>query len=255
MNKQLLVIVVLLCIVAALFGVINSLRLPPEKARIAIVLDDWGNNSSHLVELYKIREPITLAVMPQLPYSAVVAREARKNRYEVILHVPIESYGNKSPEPATLYCSMTPEQIQEKLSALLDDVPGISGVNNHQGSRGTEDLVMMDVVMKELHSRHLFFLDSLTTSRSVCSGVAASVGVKFAKRDVFLDLPPGRLTDEQVREHVRKQLEILYLRAVNKGSAVGIGHDRKTTLEVLQEVMPRMRKQGIRFVFLSELER
>ncbi len=37
------------------------------------------------------------------------------------------------------------------------------------------------------------------------------------------------------------------------GLAIGIGHDRKTTLEVLREAMPELEKEGFKFVFVSEL--
>jgi polysaccharide deacetylase 2 family uncharacterized protein YibQ len=37
------------------------------------------------------------------------------------------------------------------------------------------------------------------------------------------------------------------------GSAVGIGHDRKITLEVLRDVMPQLAKEGYKLVFVSEL--
>jgi polysaccharide deacetylase 2 family uncharacterized protein YibQ len=39
------------------------------------------------------------------------------------------------------------------------------------------------------------------------------------------------------------------------GQAIGIGHDRKITLEVLKEVMPSIEKEGYKFVFVSELIR
>jgi len=37
------------------------------------------------------------------------------------------------------------------------------------------------------------------------------------------------------------------------GHAIGIGHDRKVTLEVLKEVMPELDREGFKFVFVSEL--
>jgi polysaccharide deacetylase 2 family uncharacterized protein YibQ len=41
--------------------------------------------------------------------------------------------------------------------------------------------------------------------------------------------------------------------ARSKGYAVGIGHDRKKTLEALTEAIPRLKKEGYRLVYLSEL--
>ncbi len=248
------VCVVFLALVAAGLGVIIArMQMTPEKGRVAIVLDDWGNNSSHLALLYRIRIPLTVAVLPNLRYSDLVALEAGRKGYQVILHLPMEAHGNRSSEADTLLCAAEPAVLQAQAARLLDQIPGISGVNNHQGSLATEDHVLMGIVMQGLKDRGLFFLDSMTTSRSVCSDAARAIGVPFAKRDVFLDLPQGKLDDGQVRQYIRMQLEKLCDIALRKGSAIGIGHDRLSTLDVLREVVPFFRKRGIRFVYISEL--
>jgi polysaccharide deacetylase 2 family uncharacterized protein YibQ len=41
--------------------------------------------------------------------------------------------------------------------------------------------------------------------------------------------------------------------ADEKGWAIGIGHDRRNTLEVLKEEMPKLEKEGYKFVYVSEL--
>ena len=223
------------------------------KARIAIVLDDWGYYSSTLPLLHEIRRPITIAILPNHTYSRQVAAYAQKNGYQTILHLPLESRNNKGAEEDTLYCAMDENQMREQLERLIRIVPGISGVNNHQGSQATENARMMEIILTELNKEKLFFLDSLTTSGSVCSQVAKHVGIRFAKRDVFLDTPPDRLDEDRLRAYIARQLDQLAGIAMKRGYAVGIGHDREVTLSVLKESMPLLEKEGIKFVFLSEL--
>ena len=231
-------------------------RVTPEvKGRIAIVLDDWGYNLADLSLLYEIKNPVTIAVLPNLQYSKQVAVKAKENGYQAILHLPLESKSNKSPEKDTLYCNLDNRNLTLNLRQILGSVPDIFGVNNHQGSKATEDPRVMGIVFTELRKRKLFFLDSLTTDRSVCENTAKALGVKYAKRDVFLDLPPFKLTEQQLRTYIQSRLYKLSDMAIQNGSAIGIGHDRKVTISVLADVIPRLEKKGIKFVFVSELER
>jgi uncharacterized protein len=256
MNKRPLIVILLLVIVICLLAVFMFPRKPPVKGpRIAIVLDDWGYNPYTRELLFEIRSPLTIAILPNLAYSTLVAEDARKHGYQTMLHLPLESKNSRALEKNILYCAMDDNQIREQLKLLLKSVPGISGVNNHQGSKGTEDARMMSVILTELKKEKLFFLDSVTTNKSVCSQVAGAVGIRFAKRDVFLDMPPSVLDEGQLRAYITRQLEQAAGIAVKRGYAVGIGHDRRTTLHVLREMMPFFEKKGIKFVFLSELVR
>jgi polysaccharide deacetylase 2 family uncharacterized protein YibQ len=233
----------------------KPLVAPQEKARVSIVLDDWGYNQTDLPLLFQIKSPITIAVLPNLQFSKQVAQSASAHGYQVILHLPLESKSNKSPEKDTLYSNMDNRTLTQSLRQILNSSPGISGVNNHQGSKATEDPRMMRIVLSELKRRKLFFLDSLTTDNSVCAQAAKNAGIKYAQRDIFLDLPSLKLTEQQLRSYIQAQLYKLSQIAVKNGFAIGIGHDRKTTLRVLNDVLPRLEKKGIKLVFVSELEK
>jgi polysaccharide deacetylase 2 family uncharacterized protein YibQ len=114
------------------------------------------------------------------------------------------------------------------------------------GSRATEDNRTMQIIMSELKNKGLYFLDSFVTSRSIAESEAFRSGVSFVKRDIFLD-------NQADAAYIRQQISKLMAQARKHGFVVGIGHDRKTTLEVLRQVMPEMVKEGYRFVYLSEM--
>ena len=222
------------------------------KGQIAIVLDDWGYDPTVLSYLFEIKSPITISVLPNLRYSKQIAEDARKKGYQVMLHLPLESKSNERPEKDTLYCKMDGQELLQRLRQMLASVPGISGVNNHQGSKATEDERIMGIILAELKRERLFFLDSFSTNKSVCSKVSDAIGIRYAKRDIFLDTPPSRLTNEEQRAYIQGQLDKLYRIAGKRGYAIGIGHDRKITIEVLRAAIPQLKKKGIKFVFLSE---
>ena len=227
----------------------------PVKARIAIVIDDWGYHKSVLPLLYKIKSPVTIAVIPHLRFSKSIAREAGQRGYQVILHLPLESEGHLAVEKDTLNCSMSEHEIRQRLDGLLKSVPEIVGVNNHQGSKATKDTRIMGIIFSELHKNGLFFLDSRTTRRSVCPQTARDTGIKFAQSDGFIDLPPSRLDENEYQEYVRKNLERISAAAEKRGYAIMIGHDLEPTLDLLSREIPKMEQKGFKFVFLSELVR
>ena len=223
------------------------------KAKIAIVLDDWGYSPANLPVLYEIKRPITVSVLPNLKYSKQIARDAEKRGYEILLHLPLESKGGRDAEPGTICCKMSDEEISGRFKKALEGVPGASGVNNHQGSKATENKHVMGVLLPQIKKAKLFFLDSVTTGKSICPEICSWIGLRFAKRDVFLDLPAAKLKSKDLEDYIRRQLYQLGDKAINKGWAIGIGHDRKTTLKVIKDMVPELEKKGIKFVRVSDI--
>ncbi len=216
-------------------------------AKVAIILDDWGYTMNNIPLLAEIHEPITLAVLPNLPRSTEVARGAKARGYEVMLHLPLESTRvNVAEEADTIKPGMSAAAVNARLARELKSVPGAVGVNNHQGSKGTAERDTMAPIMNCLKRNSLFFVDSMTTAQSVCRDIAADAGVAYARRDVFLD-------NSNKLEDIEKQIELLKETALKRGRAIGIGHDRKNTLIALKRMLPKLKDAGIEIVPASEL--
>lgn len=216
------------------------------RAKIAIVLDDWGYNLNSLPIIEKIKLPLTASVLPNLSYSREVAEELHSRGFEIILHLPMEPKEAYHLEKNTIMTSWNEASINKIIDEDLGNIVYAKGINNHMGSRATENSRTMEIVFKKLKKRSLFFLDSLVTSSSVCYNLSRKIGLPYARRDIFLD-------NKEDPVYIKEQINKLKLRAKEKGSAIGIGHDRKVTLEVLKEVMPELEKEGYKLVYLSEL--
>lgn len=216
------------------------------KAKIAIVLDDWGYNQDNFVLLKEIPYPLTLSVLPNLPFSKSIGVYGHSLGKEIILHLPMEPHENLRLEKNTIAVSMDSRSIEEIIAADLNSIPYVKGVSNHMGSKAVEDKNTIQAVFKEIKKRKLFFIDSYVSLNSVCSENALSLRLPFAKRDIFID-------NDSDPALIRRQLYKLKIKALKQGSAVGIGHDRKNTLLVLREVMPEMEREGYKFVFASDL--
>lgn len=216
--------------------------------KVAIVLDDWGYNTQALATALSIHEPLTLAILPHLTYSTVVAEKGHAAGHEIMLHMPMEPLTKVQLEKGTIMSGMDATQVRSLLDAAMDSVPYIRGVNNHMGSKVTQDARILRIVMNDVQSRGLFFLNSMVTGSTVGREVAGDLGIAYAERDVFLD-------NTRTEEAILKELDNLRIAAIRQGSAVGIGHDEPVTLRAIQKVLPSWRAQGIEIVKLSDLIR
>jgi uncharacterized protein len=227
----------------------ESSRFPQQSgnARLAIILDDLGNDRSAAAAVFGLGYPVTLSVLPNHPHSAEIAEEARRRGYQVMLHLPMQSVGNQKPESQELRPGMSAPEVKTLVNRWLEGVPGAAGVNNHEGSQSTADAALMDELMPILRAHDLFYVDSRTTAATVAYETAHRDGVRSGFRNVpFLD-------DVAERDAVRQQVRLALRGAREKGEAIAIGHPHPATLEALRELAPDARTQGVQLVFASEL--
>lgn len=218
-------------------------EFPPTLAEIAIVIDDFGQNVEVAKKFLNIPLPITFSVLPFRPHSEDIVRLARSHGHEVILHLPMQpqEYPRIDPGRGALLLSMSSSEIQKTLQSALDAYPGVSGVNNHMGSRFTESADSMKLVLTELHRRNLYFLDSYTSDKSVGYSLARELDIPSRKRDIFLDHNP-------TEKFVRSQIKQLIRKAKIQGAAIAIGHPHDCTYKILAEQADRFRREGIAVV-------
>ena len=218
------------------------------EGRVAIIIDDFGNNMNNVDGFCDLDIPITFAVLPYLKYSKKISRQAVSSGKEVILHLPLENHKGINPGPGTLKTGMKRDEMIKEFKMDLSFVPGADGFNNHEGSLATENEEMMTTILTQAKEKGLYFIDSVTSSKSVGLKVASQLGVPALRRNVFLD-------NEDDVEYIMGQLRQLSQRAIRDGSAIGIGHVRKNTLEAIKKMIPEMEKEGVEFVFVRDLVR
>jgi len=216
-------------------------------ARLAIIIDDLGSDRAPAEAVFALGYPLTISVLPNHEHSVDIAKEAHRLGFQVMLHLPMQSVANETPEAQELHPGMPAAEVAALVEQFLQNVPDATGVNNHQGSQATADAALMDELMPVLRDRHLFYVDSRTTAATVAYDTAQEFGVRSAFRNVpFLD-------DVAEVAAVRKQLELAMRGAREKGAAVAIGHPHPSTLQALREVLPQAHGQGVRLVLVSEL--
>jgi polysaccharide deacetylase 2 family uncharacterized protein YibQ len=226
----------------------SKLPTPPPKPQLALVVDDFGYAKDGTADAFlSLDLPLTISIIPSLPYSHYILTRALQAGKEVMLHLPMEpeqEYNSDVPMVAT---SMSDGDIERLVEDYLQDLGGVVGVNNHMGSKATQDERVMQAVLSVLKKRGLYFLDSLTSPRSVAYNVAKRLDVGTARNDLFLD------ADTQDPAVVERRLMRLVRLAKSRGHAVGIMHPRSWTLEVFQGKEEDFKNWGVRLVFLSEI--
>ncbi|WP_051273643.1 divergent polysaccharide deacetylase family protein [Desulfotruncus alcoholivorax] len=223
-----------------------------KKAKVAIVIDDWGSSDVHGVkEMMEIDRPLTFAIMPNLEHTRREAIQAAQRGYEVIVHLPMQPFKGKASwlGPGAITSNMSPAEIRRQVIKDFNQVPYATGFNNHTGSLITSREDLITPVLEVAKDMGFMVLDSKTSDESKMIKVAQSMGIACAQRDVFLD----NIKDVAA---IKKQLNILAEKALAQGSAVGIGHvgsGGDKTARAIGEMIPVLEARGIEFVYLSEL--
>lgn len=217
------------------------------KGKVALIIDDMGYQKEIAEQIMGLDIPVAISILPFLPHSRIIAQMAKERGFTILLHLPMEPYdSNINPGKGAIFTTMTEQEIREKIEANLETVPYIDGVNNHMGSKATENENTMRIVLDELKKKNLFFVDSMTSPDSVGYKLSKEMGVKTAQRTVFLD-------NQQNLDYIFDQVSVLKDYALKFGSAIAIGHPYCNTITVLAEIDFILKPAGIEIVPLEEI--
>lgn len=215
---------------------------------LAIVIDDIGEDLHILNGLINLNFPVTLAVWPNASQSRESVSLIQASGRDLIIHFPMEPMGYPAYNPGSdaLFTTMSEEAIRKRVADSLARIPEAIGVNNHMGSKFTAHTPGMTTALSEFKRRGLFFLDSLTSGRSVARSVARQTDTPFYQRDIFLD----NVKDvSAITLQLRKAENV----ALKNGVAIAIGHPYPETLAALKAWHAR-RNPDIRVLPLSLLK-
>ena len=220
---------------------------PGSKGALAFVIDDAGHNLRDLEPFLNFPGPITIAVLPGLPYSAEAARRVRAAGKELFLHQPMESIGGTDPGPGAIMAGMGSDEIREIISRNLDELGPVAGMNNHEGSRVTMDVQAMETILALSREREILFLDSRTTAQSAAPQAARQLGITIGERDIFVD-------NSQERESMIYFINRGLLVAEQRGSAIMIGHAWSPELApLLKEMYSDLIERGYSFSSVADI--
>ena len=216
--------------------------------KIAIIIDDFGYRNDAISDGFlNLSADLTCAVIPGHEFSQIMSKKANRLGFEVIIHMPM---GTTTPsfgeDEFIIKASMTSMEIESRMKKVLQQLPEAVGMNNHQGSKASTNKRVMNVMGTILKDHDKYFLDSRTTKKTQAEKAMRALGVPTGRRHVFLDNNPEETS-------IIQQLHSLAEIAKANGFAVGIGHVKEHTLNVLQREIPKLKADNYEFVFISEV--
>lgn len=220
--------------------------------KLAIIIDDFGQDRSGVKEMMLIDRHLTFAVMPFLEYSRSDAESAYNKGYEVIVHLPMEPNHGKLSwlGPRPILSGMSKNVAEQIVRDAFENVPYAVGANIHMGSKASSDEIIITSILDIIKEKNLYFVDSRTASNPISKRLADTRGVRCFERDIFID--EGR-SKEGIKNQLRKCEEVIF----KKGTVIAVGHvgaeGGKVTAKAISEMLPEFDRNNIELVFVSEL--
>jgi polysaccharide deacetylase 2 family uncharacterized protein YibQ len=220
----------------------------PRSRQVALLVDQVGARADVFDEIVALGRPLTVGILPDLPLSRRLARDAVRAGLEVVIQLPLEPYRfpEVDPGPGTLLVSMTPEDLGRRTRRVLAGLPEAVGVATGMGSRFTEDRVRMRAVLEAVAADGRYFVDGLTSAWSVGFDEARELGIRAGRRQILLDPDEEEAT-------MRARLEEVERWADRRGTVLVVAHGRRLTVRLLAEALPRWETHGLRLVPVSTL--
>jgi uncharacterized protein len=217
---------------------------------IYLIIDDAGPNFRQTEAFLEISEPLTIAVLPDYTYTektALVAQNCHPDK-ELILHQPMEAINSKiDPGPGAILLNTPVSDVGRILRDNLAQIPSAMGMNNHMGSRVTQNRELLEATMEFCQTNNLFFIDSFTTPDSIAGLIANEYGVPTVQQQIFLD------NDRDVKA-IQKQFSKGMRIAAKQGSVVMIGHVwSPETARVIEQMIPFAKSHSFSFHTISEI--
>ncbi len=228
--------------------------IPPAQnnATLVFIIDDAGLNVEYTKKYATLPFPITIAVLPKLAHSKDCAYIVRSNGKELILHQPMQSINhNLDPGPGKISVDMSFAEISSIVNENLAEIgPGVKGLNNHEGSEVTQDVLRIGAVLDVCQQNGIYFLDSRTTANTRAPQAALERDMKiYEKSGPYIDNVVSR---QAMLAEIYKSFEV----ANKKGCAIVIGHvDKSVNIlpDLLLEMYPYIKAAGYRFATPSTL--
>ncbi len=217
--------------------------LRAHKPKLVIIIDDIAT-TRQLEDLARIGLKLTPSIFPHALNSQNM-RAAAKNLDFFMVHLPLEAISYKD-EIETLKTRDGREKMQAKIAQIKRTLPQTAYINNHTGSKFTQNRASMEALLSVLDAHNIIFVDSRTTPNSALNDIAREQNRLILYRDIFID---NRLDAASLRYQIIEGVKI----AKDRGYAILIAHPHKETLNALHAAKNSL-LQEVDVIYLNELD-
>ncbi len=226
---------------------------PKSNPQLAIIIDDISNLEQYR-RVQEIPYKVTPSFFPKTPISKNTPNIAATTPFYMV-HLPLEALNFYQKEHSWLFSHDSKQTIQDRIKAIKKDFPNLTYLNNHTGSKFTQNLQAMENLLTTLNEKGITFVDSRTTPKTKTAlhyqnhpitPLNPCQNTPFLERDIFLD---NELDITKITQNLIKTIEI----AKAKGYAIAIGHPHKETILALKNASEYLQKSGVEAVYIKDI--
>ena len=220
--------------------------LDSHKPKVVIIIDDIANPKqlSDIVAIQNSGLKLTPSIFPVAQGNAKML-EGVANLDFFMVHLPLEAIAYKD-ELDTISIYDSEDRIRQKIANIKKILPNAHYINNHTGSKFTEQRRNMETLLSVLDSHNISFVDSRTTPNTTLPSIASAQNRLILSRDIFID---NQLDSASLNAQIREGVKI----AMDRGYAILIAHPHKETLSALKRAQNGALKE-VDVIYLNELD-
>lgn len=214
---------------------------------VAIVVGGLGVGATKTTDaIMKLPPAVTLAFTPYGSDPGRLVAQARAQRHEVLLQVPMEPYDypDNDPGPQTLLTTLGAEQNIDRLHWQLSRFQGYVGLTNFMGARFVAAAAVMQPFIREAARRGLGYLDDGSAPLSVAGQLAEGQAMPFARADLIVDAVPTSV-------EIDKALARLEDLAMKRGAAIGMTSALPVSVDRIGVWIKSLESRGVMLVPLT----
>lgn len=233
---------------------VEKYSIPPAKngATLVFIIDDGGYDTYNLKLYTSLPFPIAIAVLPKLAHSKDCAVIVRNSGQELMLHQPMQAQNLKlNPGEGAILPDMSLSEVYKQVSENIAEIGPIKGLNNHEGSLITCDVMKIGAVLDAVLDNGIFFVDSRTSAQTKAPQAALERDMKILERDVFID---DIISKDEMLAQIYRGLGI----ANKNGKVIMIGHVDKSAKilpQLLNDMYPYLKQKGYKIAFPSQIQK
>jgi len=228
-----------------------------EIVRIALIIEGFAREDSDSLA--------TIALGLGFEYSGAVltngddpkgwAKRLTDAQREIVAHVPMEpmNYPSRNPGDDAILVDMSGGHVRRTVRKHLGNARDPVAYLPYMGAMALQDADIMKNVMRELKGGDISYIEQAGRTSSTGLDMASEADVPFLRLDGSLDT---RTSDNRrARREISRKLNEIADTARRRGFASCSVRLNGRVLGVLEKEIPRLEKQGVRFVPLSSLLR
>ena len=215
-----------------------------KKPKLVIIMDDISQKWQ-LKKLKSLGIKVTPSIFPPNKMN-MKNHLLSRNLKHFMVHLPLESRSKQMNKMhKTIFCYYTTKQIQNRVKEIRRLFPNAKYINNHTGSKFSENYRASKKLYKALINNGFIFIDSKTSKKSRFGKIAKEFNRRYLKSDHFID---NKLSVKATLKEIKRGVQI----AKQKGYAIIIGHPHLTTFKALQIAKKGVLKQ-VKLIYIDEL--